>query len=235
MLSKSAARAFFIGGTVIVSAVFVGLTVDTLSQVPKRSNAEEMTEAVKRGHDLWTDNNCMGCHTLLGEGAYYAPELTKVIERRGAEWFKVFIKDPQAMYPGRRKMVKYDFEDKEIDDLIAFFTWIGHIDTNGFPPKPDMVATAAPGAAKVDAKVAHAGAPGTFTTLCVACHALAGSGGNVGPALDGVGDRYDAKTLDTWLRDPASVKPGTKMPKLPLTDAQRGDLVTYLLTKKAKK
>ena len=32
MLSKSAARAFFIGGTVIVSAVFVGLTVDTLGQ-----------------------------------------------------------------------------------------------------------------------------------------------------------------------------------------------------------
>ena len=85
MLSKSAARAFFIGGTVIVSAVFVGLTVDTLGQIPERSNASELTEAAKRGHDLWTDNNCMGCHTLLGEGAYYAPELTKVVDRRGAE------------------------------------------------------------------------------------------------------------------------------------------------------
>ncbi len=234
MLSKSAAKAFFIGGTVIVSAVFVGLTVDTLSQVPARSNAAEMTEAVKRGHDLWTDNNCMGCHTILGEGAYYAPELTKVVERRGAAWMKVFIKDPQAMYPGRRKMVKYDFNDGEIDDLIAFFTWIGRIDANGFPPKPDMVPGVAPGAAVVDAKTAHAGSPETFTTLCVACHAMAGSGGNVGPALDGVGDRYDAKTLDTWLRDPPAVKPGTKMPKLPLTDAQRAALVTYLLTKKAK-
>jgi len=118
MLSKSAARAFFLGGTLIVSAVFVGLTVDTLGQIPERSNASEMTEAVKRGHDIWTDNNCMGCHTLLGEGAYYAPELTKVVDRRGAEWIKVFIKDPEAMYPGRRKMVKYGFNDTEIADLV---------------------------------------------------------------------------------------------------------------------
>ncbi len=138
------------------------------------------------------------------------------------------------MYPGRRKMVKYGFNDTEIDDLIAFFTWVGKIDANGFPPKPDMV----PGGGnttKVDAKEAHAGSPASFKTLCVACHSLGGKGGNVGPVLDGVGDRYDAKTLDTWLRDPAAVKPGTKMPKLPLTDTQRGALVSFLLTKKAKK
>lgn len=43
----------------------------------------------------------MGCHTLLGEGAYYAPELTKVVERRSAAWIDRFLQDPEAMYPGR--------------------------------------------------------------------------------------------------------------------------------------
>ena len=99
MLSKSAARAFFVGGTALTALVFIGLTVDTMSQVPARSHAELMDDSVKLGHDIWNDNNCMGCHTLLGEGAYYAPELTKVYSRRGPEWIKAFIKDPEAMYP----------------------------------------------------------------------------------------------------------------------------------------
>ena len=30
----------------------------------------------------------MGCHTIMGEGAYYAPELTNVIERRGEEYVR---------------------------------------------------------------------------------------------------------------------------------------------------
>jgi nitric oxide reductase subunit C len=33
----------------------------------------------------------MGCHTILGEGAYYAPELTKVIERRGEGYVKAVL------------------------------------------------------------------------------------------------------------------------------------------------
>ena len=69
MLSKSAARLFFIAGTAAFSLVFLALTVDTMRQVPERSNAKDLTDSVRRGHDLWTFNNCMGCHTLLGEGA----------------------------------------------------------------------------------------------------------------------------------------------------------------------
>jgi nitric oxide reductase subunit C len=47
----------------------------------------------------------------FGEGAYYAPELTKVVERRGAAWISLFLKDPQKMFPGQRKMVQYNFTD----------------------------------------------------------------------------------------------------------------------------
>ena len=62
----------------------------------------------------------MGCHTLFGEGAYYAPELTKVVERRGKPWLRLFLKDPEKMFPGQRKMVNYQFNDKQIEDVIAF-------------------------------------------------------------------------------------------------------------------
>ena len=50
----------------------------------------------------------------------------------------------------------------------------------------------------------------------------------MGPALDRVGDRLQADYLERWLRDPPSVKPGTLMPRLPLTDAQVSELVAFL-------
>ncbi len=226
MLSKSQARAFFLFGTLIFVVIFIGLTVDTVRRVPEQTKQTNMTEQVIQGKDIWDKNNCMGCHTLMGEGGYYAPELTKVYERRGPAWMKMFIKDPEAMYPGERKMIKYNFSDTEIDDLIAFFKWIGEMDLNGFPPKPNiLVPSQAPSGG---VSVSSVKAPAQFDQICLACHAVGGKGGNVGPALDGVGSRRDAKYLNQWLRDPQSLKPGALMPKLPLSDADVEALVKYL-------
>ncbi len=231
MLSKSSARWFFISGTTVFSLVFLGLTLDTLRQVPARSHDEKLTPAVSRGHEIWTRNNCMGCHTLLGEGAYYAPELTLVVERRGAAWIKAFLKDPEAMFPGRRKMVKYPFSEAELDDLVAFFEWVGQIDTNGFPPKPDMVAQVQTANNQdLGAMAFPANTPEMFSTICVSCHALGGRGGKVGPALDHLATRFDRERLTAWLKDPQSIKPGTTMPQLPMTDQVRAELVDFLLT-----
>lgn len=229
MLSKSQARLFFLGGTILFSVLFLFLTVDTIRQVPKRTNQDRLTDSVARGKGIWDKKNCMGCHTLMGEGAYYAPELTKAVERRGEDWLKVFLKDPQAMYPGRRKMVQYNFTDQEIEDVIAFLKWIGEMDLNGFPAKPELSNLAASSQLGTQSEqLISAGQPEKFRTICVACHALAGKGGNVGPALDGVGNRYDEAYLLKWLADPQVVKPGTAMPKLPLSEDERQELVVFL-------
>ncbi len=160
MLSKSQARTFFLGFTVLFSGVFLALTVDTIVQTPARSHEDQLTPDVVAGKEIWEANNCMGCHTILGEGAYYAPELTKVVERRGEAWIKVFLDDPQAMYPGRRKMVQYDFTDQEKDQVVAFLRWVGQIDANGFPRKPDMTtAGVVASAAAATPAVTPGGAP----------------------------------------------------------------------------
>lgn len=229
MLSKSQARAFFIGGTVLFSSVFLFLTADTLQQNRTRTHEDELTELVKAGKKIWEKNNCMGCHTLLGEGAYYAPDLTKIVERKGAAYLKVFLDDPQAMYPRQRKMVKYNFTAEQKEQLIAFLEWVGKIDTNGWPPEPniELSSTQSAPVASMRAEV-----PQKYTQLCVACHKLGGTGGAVGPALDAVGKKYDAAYLDRWLKDPQAVKAGTAMPKLPLTDAERQELVRFLASLK---
>ncbi len=230
MLSKKAARGFFLGGTALCSIAFIGLTIDSLAQVPSRTHADKLTPAVARGKDLWDTSNCMGCHTLLGEGAYYAPELTRVYERRGAGFIRAMLTDPEKMYPGQRRMWKYDFSEGEKDDLIAFFEWIGHVDLNGFPAKPSLMAVAVAGSG--GGVASQTNRPQIFNQMCIACHALGGQGGAVGPALDGVGNRKTAAEITAWLQDPPAVKPGTAMPKLPLSDGQLTELTAFLSTLK---
>ena len=182
MLSKSQAKIFFLGGTGVFSAAFLSLTFDTHRKVPSQTHADKITPAVTRGKHIWEDNNCMGCHTLFGEGAYYAPELTKVVERRGKPWMRLFLKDPEAMFPNERKMVNYHFKDDQIEDVIAFFEWCGNVDLNGFPAKPPLAAKmVATSAAPV---VTTKAVPPIFETMgCLGCHAL---GGRMDPAMFGV-------------------------------------------------
>lgn len=229
MLSKSQAKTFFLVGTGLCSVAFVLLTIDTFKRIPKQTNQVEMNDSVVRGKHLFDRNNCMGCHTIFGEGAYYAPELTKVWERRGEGFIKAMLKDPQAMYPNDRQMTNYHFTEEEINDLAAFLKWVGTVDLNGFPAKPDLQAPAAANPTTI-ASGDHAGitAPAVFGQMCTACHTLQGAGGTVGPALDGIGSRRDAEFLSKWLQDPLAIKADSKMPKLPLSEKDIQDLTTYL-------
>lgn len=227
MLSKSQARAFFLGGTGVFSMAFLALTYDSHKQVPRLTKEHNLTPQVIAGKEIWEKNNCMGCHTLFGEGAYYAPELTKVVERRGKDWMRLFLKDPQAMYPGERKMVQYDFTDEEIEHVIAFFEWCGEVDLNGFPADPPLGRVAAPVVTTGKTDVPK---PQLFATICSACHSVGGEGGKVGPALDLVGTRMDHDAMTAWISDPQKIKPGTAMPKIPMTPEQLEEVVTYLLS-----
>jgi nitric oxide reductase subunit C len=120
MISKSDSLKIFVVVTVTAFAVFLFLSYDTLKKIPEQTNEKNLNDSVIRGKNIWESNNCMGCHTIFGEGAYYAPELTKVYNRRSEEFIKILLKDPIAMYPGKRKMVQYNFSNGEIDDLISF-------------------------------------------------------------------------------------------------------------------
>ncbi|MFN8416541.1 MAG: cytochrome c [Cytophagaceae bacterium] len=132
MLSKSQARTFFLGGTVVTFLVFIGLTVYSFNPQNDQSNSQLIDKDVIRGKELWESNNCMGCHTILGEGGYYAPELTKVIERRGAGYVKAVLQSPVPWGPNGRKMVKYAMNDEDTKAMIAYLKWIGEINLNGF-------------------------------------------------------------------------------------------------------
>jgi len=127
MLTKQQAKMFFLLGTFVTFAVFIGLTIYSLRQVQWK-----LPEDVARGKHLWEKNNCMGCHTILGEGSYYAPELTNVVKRRNEAYIKGVLMSKTPWQPNGRKMVAYGFNEQEANDLLAFFKWVSSLDLNGF-------------------------------------------------------------------------------------------------------
>jgi nitric oxide reductase subunit C len=149
-MTRRQTRMFAIVSTLICTIAFLGMTIDSHRQFPKLTNADQLTPEVLRGKDVWHKYNCTNCHTLLGEGAYYAPDLTKIAAQRGREYLRAFMKDPSAFYDEqkyRRVMPRQNLSEQEIDDVVTFLTWISRIDTQGWPPRPILVSGAAiPGA-----------------------------------------------------------------------------------------
>ena len=136
-LTSQTARNIFYGGTVFFILVFAVLIFDTERRIPKRSNAQALTEAVVRGKHIWETRNCIGCHTLLGEGAYFAPELGNVYTRRGGDFIKAWMKAMPTGAPHRRQMPQFNLNDQQLDDLVEFLKWTSEIDTQKWPPNKE--------------------------------------------------------------------------------------------------
>ena len=135
--TKSAARNIFYGGSVFFFLLLVGLTFDTMRTLPKLDNSANLTESVIRGKHIWETRNCIGCHTLLGEGAYFAPELGNVYQRFGQskDAIKGFIKSrPVEGIPGRRSMPQFNLTEEELDAIAEFLKYSSEINTNNWPP-----------------------------------------------------------------------------------------------------
>jgi mono/diheme cytochrome c family protein len=64
---------------------------------------------------------------------------------------------------------------------------------------------------------------------CLGCHRIDGRGGQIGPSLDGLGDRADADDVRRMILDPAGTLPGTTMPPQALRNVDLDRLVAYLL------
>ena len=142
-LTKSRARNIFYGGSIFFVVVFIALTVQSHRYVVNTSTAGmPLSEEVVLGKHVWERHSCINCHSLLGEGAYFAPELGNVWTRYGGRdsaegaraGLKAWIRAQPLNAPGRRVMPKIDVTDEELDALIDFLEWTDSIDTQGWPP-----------------------------------------------------------------------------------------------------
>jgi len=104
---------------------------------------DEAAALVDLGKTTVQAKNCMNCHTLLGNGAYYAPDLTKAWLDQGwgseavrEQLMLTFLQDPTTnarTYGTNRRMPQLGITEQEARGIIAFLKWMSSIDTNGFP------------------------------------------------------------------------------------------------------
>jgi nitric oxide reductase subunit C len=213
-------KAIFIWGTAISAIIFLALTYDSLVKMPLRTHGEKLDARVAAGKWVWQKHNCNDCHTILGIGGYYAPDVTKVMGYRDNEWVTRFLKDPEKVWPNARKMPNLHLQDQEVADLVAFLTWVNGIDTNNWPPKP-MVGSAVTSVTPGEAIYKAQG--------CSACHMIAGVGGKVGPDLSRVGNMHDKEWIEAQLKDPKSHNPQSIMPSFAkLSEQDLDGLAQYL-------
>ena len=110
---------------------------------------EEAAELLHLGKLGSQAKNCMNCHTLLGNGAYYAPDLTKAWldpawgpngsylgmtnSATKEEAMSKFLQNPSQYPTHQRMMPNLGITEKEAMGLVAFLKHMSSIDTNGFP------------------------------------------------------------------------------------------------------
>ncbi|MFO0752592.1 MAG: cytochrome c [Thermodesulfovibrionales bacterium] len=212
-MTKKTAFWIFILGTLSSAVLFLILTWDTHRQVKVLSNVDKLSPQVIEGKRVFEKYNCNDCHTILGFGGYYAPDLTKVVQRTGEDGIRFRVKSPETAFANSwRKMPQQHVSDAEIESLIAFFTWIGAVDNNDWPPQDskkrmtrgEEIAVAAGGLSPGAAVFQNRG--------CMHCHSLHGKGGKFGPPLDTVGRRLTLEQIEHYIKDPKSVNPRALMP-----------------------
>jgi len=142
-LTKSAARNVFYGGSFFFFAIFVGLTAHSHYYMNTTStDTSTLTSSVARGKHVWEKNSCINCHSILGEGAYFAPELGNVWDRWGGredptaarEMLKAWMAAQPSGIEGRRQMPQFNLTDQELNDLADFLEWTDRIKTQNWPP-----------------------------------------------------------------------------------------------------
>jgi len=231
-MGEKAAKWIFWVGTLVSLALFLALTFDTNRRFAALTHADRLDDRVVAGKRSFERHNCNDCHTILGFGGYYAPDLTRAFNRIGEDGIRRRLEHPEAaLAASYRKMPQQYLSQDEVANIAAYLGWVGGIDNHDWPPRDSaarwkrstdrLLASAAlsPGAALVEQE------------SCLSCHTLGGRGESKGSRLEWIGARRDAAYIATYLADPEKVAPGAQMPAFDtLSPGQRETLGEFIVS-----
>lgn len=108
---------------------------------------QQAADLMLKGKLVIQSRNCMNCHTIFGNGAYYGPDLTK--SWLDPAWHQIwmpmtgkstqeeamveFLMHPDKYPTWNRRMPNLNLDQDEARATVAYLKWLSSIDTNGFP------------------------------------------------------------------------------------------------------
>jgi len=240
-------RTFFIACCILSLILLVWLGGTALQ-------SHEISPEVAAGLEVWRANGCEGCHTLVGQGGSYAPDLTHIYSQRSDTYIREFLVNPNAFHPNQRLMPRFLLTRTDTDNLVAFLSWVDTQVTT-WPPHPINVSgggnisvgvsSDSQGAIVSDDPVERGRAWFSRAPAnCATCHSLEPDVVNVGPSLAGIATRAESRvpgqSAEEYIRN-SMVNPGdyivegfpdamAKNLAQALSSQDISDLVAYLMT-----
>jgi mono/diheme cytochrome c family protein len=174
-------------------------------------------DSIYNGRNLVHRRNCVGCHIIEGDGGDFLklvaepslgpPMLTPEGARVQPDWLYAFLRGPIQIRPWLNvKMPTFGLADDNLNGVIGYFGAVSN--------------TIGPFHTSEIVRVANDEASGKqlFELLkCQQCHVLGEipkdqPTANLAPDLRMAPDRLQADWILEWLKGPAAILPGTRMP-----------------------
>ena len=173
---------------------------------------------VNEGMDLIKEYNCQGCHIIddfggqiadvIGKAEFSPPNLNTQGSKTQPDWLYDFLKKPFTLRPNLKvRMPSFDLSDDEWNAIIAAFRAMDG-EVNNFE-----------NVHKVEKRTTnyHAGDKLAELGACENCHFIGKEfpkqdASTWAPNLAMTKSRLRPEWVIEWLRDPAKIMPGTKMP-----------------------
>ena len=234
MANKTAKTIFWLG-TLSSAIVFLWLTYDFHQQEPKFVKTDQINEQVVAGKKVWHKYNCNNCHTILGFGGYYAPDMTKAYFRLGENNIISIVMNPEVVFKNSfRKMPNLGVTKEEAVNLVAFLRWVGTIENRKWPPQDEKFVqafrlreTSAQKLNKVDIVMG----------ACGGCHSFDKLGRRLAGDFNDIARRisYDQETLVKFILNPQSVKKDIGMPPQNVSPETAALIADFVLSLKVGK
>jgi nitric oxide reductase subunit C len=189
--------------------------------------ADAFRGEIRAGKAAFAGQGCSSCHTVLGTGSGFAPDLTTAHKRLGEQAINARIESAgEQLGTGRAGQDRS--EARNIAAYLRSASESGQPDSAGSEQSSWFQRTFRQ--APMRSELA-AGAVLLQHENCLDCHIIAGTGGNRGPRLDSVSSRRDAAWIADYLADPQKYKADTEMPDFKeLSPEQRQTLGSFVIT-----
>ncbi len=218
-------RTLAAGIVVLAGLGWGGLTLAAVKSTPPQTAASQidfsgpvqwmqLTPSEMAGVHYYRQEHCANCHNVEGDSPKSGPNLLNTSLRHDATWLTQHFREPEKVAPGST-MTPLNLSDTELKDMLALMLKLT-------PENGDVVDTAP--------DFAVAGAVIFQKNACGACHAVNGTGGKLGPVLNGLAARRNEAWVIGHFQNPRKMSPGTPMPPYKFSTVDMQNEVSYLFT-----
>lgn len=207
----------------LAAAGWVSLTLAAVASAPEQTAkaatglepaAEwtQLTPVELAGAACFLREGCQTCHNLADGEPKVGPTLATVSERKSADWMIAHFRNPSQVVPGS-PMPPVQASEEQLNSLAAFLLKLSPDNAHRFEQIPDYALQASR----------------IFQDKgCGNCHVVNGAGTEIGPPLNGVGQRRSEKWMVEHFKDPRSLVPDSIMPAYDFKPGEIEALVRYL-------